>query len=80
MSVLLSSQSLEGSIMKMSKEQIQRLVLQRSSADQIPTISHEKKGGFDWDLVETMSGEGKTFWPGFFKASPPKYTEKIKIK
>ena len=34
-------------MMKMSKGQIQRLVLQRSSADQIPTISHEKKGGFD---------------------------------
>ena len=51
--------------MKMSKEQIQRLVLQRSSADQIPTISHEKKGGFDQDLVATMSSEGKSFWPGF---------------
>ena len=71
MSVLLSSQSLEGSIMKMSKKQIQRLVLQHSSTDQIPTISHEKKGGFDWDLVETMSAEGKTFWPGFLKLVRP---------
>ena len=51
-------------MMKMSKEEIQRLVLQRSSADSIPTISHEKKEGFDWDLVTATSAEGKSFWLG----------------
>ena len=63
-------------MMKMSKGQIQRLVLQRSSADHIPTISHEKKGGFDWDLVETMRAEGKSFWPGFLRLVRPNILKK----
>ena len=43
------AQSLDESIMETSKEQTQRLGLQFSSTDQIPTISHEKEESFDWD-------------------------------
>ena len=54
MSVSLA-QSLDGSTMETSKEQTQRLGLQFSSTDQIPTTSHEKKESFDWDYVATTS-------------------------
>ena len=43
------AQSLDRSTMETSKEQTQRLGLQFSSSDQIPTISHEKEERFDWD-------------------------------
>ena len=43
------AQSLDGSTMETSKEQTQRLGLQFSSTDQIPTISHENEESFDWD-------------------------------
>ena len=36
-------------MMETSKEQTQRLGLQFSFADQTPTISNQKEGGFDWD-------------------------------
>ena len=43
------AQSLDGSTMETSKEQTQRLGLQFSSTNQIPTISHENEESFDWD-------------------------------
>ena len=43
------AQSLDRSTMEMSKEQTERLGLQFSSTDQIPTISHENEESFDWD-------------------------------
>ena len=43
------AQSLDESTVETSKEQTQRLGLQFSSTDQIPTISHEKEESFDWD-------------------------------
>ena len=43
------AQSLDGSTMETSKEQHERLDLQFSSTDLIPTISHEKEKSFDWD-------------------------------
>ena len=62
-------------MMKMSKEQIQRLVLQRSSADQIPTIVMRRREVLIRIYLQLRVRKVRVSGQ-VFKASAPKYTEK----